>query len=419
MIDEGLLFPRVHRLYREQRPPLVIHDALDRMLRHAVTNVPAYRVLGLAADDHRSPWDLLAAFPLVDRHALQKSLADFCDDHLDPAECRAGTTSGTSGVPIKVIHDLDHHVFEAVLALRRMERRGLPLRRRILMPMKTMPLPWVEYTSPLMWHSIVAEFGTTESSDLAALAHRSECFRPDVVFGHPSDCVTFAELVADHRSDIRPKVVQTYGEYLSAANRDRLAKVFHADVFDSYGLYEFGTVAVECVERRYHVIPEKVYLEIVDNQGKPMPEGEVGEIVITGLSNRAMPLIRYRTFDRGAVVAGRCPCGIGGQMISQLEGRTVGQVTLSNGRTVRADALTRILRHQHLQRFQTIVDAPDRVEVRIHRGGGPVEATTQDRLRDQLREVLGEEVALVINEVGPDGFISEGRRKHVDLIVST
>jgi phenylacetate-CoA ligase len=419
--DQALLFPRLHRLHHESRQPFNPEDALDRILRHALANVPRYRALGVSPDEFPSPWKLLAAFPLTDRFALQADLPDFCDDHLDPVECRAGTTSGTSGVPVKVIHDVDHQTLEAMLALRRIEHLGLPRRRRILMPMKTMPLPWVEYVSPLMWHSIIAEFGTSDSSDLKALVERSANFRPDVVFGHPSDCVALADLMADYQVDIRPQAVQTYGEYLSPANREHLSRVFHgARIVDSYGLYEFGTVAAQCADGRYHVIPEKAYVEVVDDDGTPLPGGEVGEVVLTGLSNRVMPLIRYRTFDHGAVVREQCGCGApAGQILSALEGRQVGQITLAGGRKVRADALTRVLRHQDLQRFQTIVAGSDRLEVRIYRSDGALDRATREHLYDQLREVVGQGVTVVINEVGADGFLTAGRRKHLDLVQAT
>ncbi|NLB82942.1 MAG: phenylacetate--CoA ligase, partial [Synergistaceae bacterium] len=68
--------------------------------------------------------------------------------------------------------------------------------------------------------------------------------------------------------------------------------------------------ALECPARHgFHVMEGDFYFEIVDPEGKPLPDGAFGEIVVTPFTLEGTTLLRYRTGDRGRFLGGRCPCG--------------------------------------------------------------------------------------------------------------
>jgi phenylacetate-coenzyme A ligase PaaK-like adenylate-forming protein len=80
--------------------------------------------------------------------------------------------------------------------------------------------------------------------------------------------------------------------------------------------------------------------EIVDpGTGRRVPEGETGEIVFSTLNREAMPLIRYRTGDRAAFQAGRCPCGMETARIGRFQGRFQNQLRLQNGECISIETL--------------------------------------------------------------------------------
>jgi len=74
-----------------------------------------------------------------------------------------------------------------------------------------------------------------------------------------------------------------------------------------------------------------MYVEVVNSVGRPVPNGESGEIALTDLNNYAMPLIRYLVGDQGTLSGGSCPCGRGLPMIEEIIGRTVDMISLSDG----------------------------------------------------------------------------------------
>ena len=108
--------------------------------------------------------------------------------------------------------------------------------------------------------------------------------------------------------------------------RKRIASELGVQLYDIYGLTEvYGPgIAMSCdYECGMHYWDDYVYFEIVDPKtGVPVPDGEIGELVITTLRKQGAPLIRYRTHDLTRFVMGDCPCGSRFPRIDTVLGRT-------------------------------------------------------------------------------------------------
>ena len=108
--------------------------------------------------------------------------------------------------------------------------------------------------------------------------------------------------------------------------RKRIAKELGVQLYDIYGLTEvYGPgIGVSCdSECGIHYWDDYVYIEIVNPKtGEVVPDGEIGEIVITTLHKEGAPLIRYRTHDLSRIIPGDCPCGCKYPRIDTILGRT-------------------------------------------------------------------------------------------------
>jgi phenylacetate-coenzyme A ligase PaaK-like adenylate-forming protein len=155
-----------------------------------------------------------------------------------------------------------------------------------------------------------------------------------------------------------------------------------AKVFLHYGQTEFGLGgAVECRHRLGpHFREADIILEILGPGGESLPAGEIGEIgeiVLTSLSREAMPLLRYRTGDLGAVVPGICPCGSVFRRLRTF-GRLADRVAWPGGETM---DLWRICEALYglpgLTRFRAVSpEAPGwRLRLEVTANGGPDEPT--------------------------------------------
>ena len=108
--------------------------------------------------------------------------------------------------------------------------------------------------------------------------------------------------------------------------RNRIQDELGIEIYDIYGLTEiYGPgIGISCAEHHgMHIWDDYVYIEVVDPvTGKPLPDGEIGELVLTTLQKEGAPLIRYRTHDLTRIIPGDCACGMHHSRIDTLVGRT-------------------------------------------------------------------------------------------------
>lgn len=146
---------------------------------------------------------------------------------------------------------------------------------------------------------------------------RARAYAPDVVFGEPSWMVHLAE-IAGARGAWPVKFLFAGGENIPESARRLVEETWHAPLYLNYGQTEsFGALGAECRLRDgYHRNDLYFLFEIAE----PAADG-YGELVYTTLSERAMPLIRYRSSDVTRLVDGRCACGISMGRLAKIRSR--------------------------------------------------------------------------------------------------
>lgn len=157
-------------------------------------------------------------------------------------------------------------------------------------------------------------------------------FKPSIITGSPSYLRQLAETVISKRIDeLRPKVLVAGGEPLDEPTRKHLENTFDCKAYNSYGAFDVGYLALECTNKLgSHILADSLVMEVMKD-GNLVAPGERGDIVVTGLSNSAMPLLRYRLGDVGILTDETCSCGRAFPMLKSIEGRSIDQLFLPNG----------------------------------------------------------------------------------------
>ena len=108
--------------------------------------------------------------------------------------------------------------------------------------------------------------------------------------------------------------------------RQRIERLLGVKAYNSFGMTEMNGpgVAFECLEQNgMHLWEDNYILEIVDPDTlEPVPDGEIGEMILTTLDRTMMPILRYRTRDLTRIIPGECPCGRTHRRIDRIKGRT-------------------------------------------------------------------------------------------------
>lgn len=136
-------------------------------------------------------------------------------------------------------------------------------------------------------------------------------FKPEWFMCHSTTMYLFTKFMI-HRG-YKPfsnlKLIELTGEMLNEVQRDYIHNFFDVPVVNHYGMRECNGIAYECEYGKLHIIDRNVYVEICDELGNPKKNGEKGIIFITNLTNKAMPIIKYKTDDIGTMYDEICSCG--------------------------------------------------------------------------------------------------------------
>jgi len=154
-------------------------------------------------------------------------------------------------------------------------------------------------------------------------------FKTTALHAIPSYAIRLAEVFQEEGIDPRETTLKTLvigAEPHTDEQRRKIERMLNVKAYNSFGMTEMNGpgVAFECQEQNGMHFWEDCYLvEIIDPEtGEPVPEGEIGELVLTTLDREMMPLIRYRTRDLTRILPGKCPCGRTHLRIDRIKGRS-------------------------------------------------------------------------------------------------
>ncbi len=161
-------------------------------------------------------------------------------------------------------------------------------------------------------------------------------FGTTVVHAIPSYAARIYEVMQekgiDPRRDTKLRTLVIGAEPHSEDTRKRIEEMLGVKAYNSFGMSEMcgPGVAFECPEQNgMHIWEDYYIVEIVDPDTlEPVPDGEVGELVLTTLKREAMPLLRYRTRDLTRILPGECPCGRHHRRLDRMKGRSDDMIIL-------------------------------------------------------------------------------------------
>ena len=140
------------------------------------------------------------------------------------------------------------------------------------------------------------------------------------------------EMGIDPRRDTKLKTLVIGAEPHSEEQRRRIEEMMGVKAYNSFGMSEMcgPGVAFECQEQNgLHIWEDYYIVEIIDPETlEPVPDGEVGELVLTTINREAMPLLRYRTRDLTRILPGECPCGRHHARLDRMKGRSDDMIIL-------------------------------------------------------------------------------------------
>ena len=371
---------------------------LTRILRYTRSEVPYYRSQNTWSELEPTGLisrEVLSHLPIIGKRDVQDRVEDLKAEHLPEGHKAAAwsASSGTTGRPTKVLFSNQAIMMFGLLVQRQLRwfridptwtqaviRRARDLPRNVdgSAPLDGViqRMPNWQYLGNWFHTGPMLGFSRSYSVEQQIDFLKKEC--PEYLIAFPGTLETL--IYACQGKPVDSLVAfKSISSTLTQGMRDRIAAATGLQVSQSYGLNEIGIVAHRCEAGRYHVNAEHCLVEIVDSTGTPSKPGEKGRVIVTGLTNFAMPLIRYDSGDIAYAVEGACACGRSLPSIGRVIGRyrpmrhapagTPGRVNLIADTVDQLPLeVLRDLREYHLHQFKD-----DSFELRLVTVGEPEE----------------------------------------------
>ena len=354
----------------------VTQAKLRKLLIHARAHVPFYaeRLQNIAIDGPREEFaGAFSEIPLLSRAVINANLESMVSADLEGNGLDANSTSGSTGEKLIFYTDWRSGAYRKA-SVRRSQRWLGVLPGEPELRLWGSPID-VDRKKSLrgMLHSVVSRekmlsaYSMDEESLHAYLAFCRR-FKPKLLIAYPSALTVFADFLQKQGARLPSvKAISCSAETLYEHDREYLADVFGAPVYNRYGCREFGDIANEVPDADGLVVnSDRLFVEILDEQGNPCAPGEQGEIVVTDLENHGMPMIRYRIGDlaRWAPETARGADKYPFPIFESVDGRTLDIVRAPNGNRIGGTYWTILLRNRPgIKKFQVIQDGPTALRV--------------------------------------------------------
>lgn len=227
----------------------------------------------------------------------------------------------------------------------------------------------------------------------------------------------------DPKKELKLKRAYLGAEPYSEETRKKIENMLGIDIYNCYGLTEMNGpgVGFECIYKDgLHIWEDNFLMEVINPEtGKPVNDGEIGELVLTTLNREAMPLIRYRTRDLTRIISEPCKCGRTHRRISRILGRS-DDMFIVKGVNIFPQQIEQVLMGIKgvAQNYQIVLESYDEMIVRVEIDreifDGKIEKLVRlkDEIIDKIRSATMVKPKVELLEPGTLP-ISEGKAKRV------
>jgi len=230
-------------------------------------------------------------------------------------------------------------------------------------------------------------------------------YRPVLLQGYASILAELARFVIDERIAMPRTLIGVYStaEVLEDWQRELMERAFGCKVFNQYGSREIPNIACECRHGNMHVFSDMVRLESTPDE----------RLLVTSLTNRLMPMIRYENGDSGRLLDGDCDCGWPFPLMAMGMCRQNDLIRTPGGKTVHPSAFNRLLYGAaQVRQYQWQQTAPDRMRLSVV-ASPRLDADFENGLRSRLCAEVDAGMALEIRHVEEIPRSASGKHRFV------
>ena len=381
---------------------------LEKLVLHAFEHVPFYQQLftthRLLDDRGRVCFENFFNLPLLDKQTIRENWQNLKSDDLDQRTWWENTSGGSTGEPVRFIQDSTYHEWATAEKMLFDEWTGYELgdkkltlwgsERDLLVGRES----FKTYLGRWLRNEIMLNSFKMSPETMREYVDTINTFKPKQILAYVESIYELARFIEREKLQVySPDAIMTSAGTLHGHMREKIETIFKAPIFNRYGSREVGDIACEDVSHSGLVVSAPThYVELLNQEGLPTKPGEVGEVVVTLLTNFAMPLIRYRIGDMGVWAADTVAHSRSWAVLSEVTGRVTDSFLTQDGTQVYGEYFTHLFYFQNwVEKFQVVQESLAHVVVNIvpvqKDGFDPSSVQKElDDIRHKIEVVMGE-----------------------------
>lgn len=386
---------------------------LSAIISHAFNNTPYYQekyapALGNEANEH-----VVSRLPILHKDEVIQHRDEMLARDLDRRTLRTGNTGGSTGKPVSFYYD--NHKSELMRAgmCRSYMWSGWKPGQKILnfwgarQDLKGGSSLSKKYNDYIAAEKTVGAYEYTDAQ-LHDWAGYIRSYKPVLLQGYASILAELSRYIIENKIRMPKTVLGVFStaEVLYGWQRELMERAFGCRVFNQYGSREIPNIACECRYGNQHVFTDMVYLESlsINNEDR---------LVITSLTNRAMPFIRYDIGDSGRLKEGGCACGSPFPMMEMGLCRSNDIIKTGSGKSVYPSYFIHLLDGlTGIKQYQFIQGEPDKISLNLV-SSSRLSSEILSALDGKIRTEVDENMVLEVNYVDEIKRTVSGKHRFV------
>lgn len=413
-----------HRLHRHQYPEryaqleillrnqAVTREQLLRRQRKDFADIVAYAVANVPYYAER-PGGQLGEIPLLEKDDVRTRLDAMLARDADRSQVKLGHTGGSTGKPLAFWYDEHKHELMRAGMMRGFMMSGWRPGQKVLNFWGARQDVAAGGVFGSNWSDLIAAERTIAATSftearLSEWARFIQRYRPALLYGYASAMSELARFIIAGGLTMPRSLIGVYStaEVLTDAQRALMGQAFGCKVYNQYGCREVPNIAWECRHGNMHVFADLVYLESLRRDGED-------QLIVTSLTNRLMPFIRYNLGDSGRLLEGECACGSPFPMMEMGMCRQNDWILGCTGNSIHPGVFNRMLDGlTQIRQYQWVQLAPERMALNLVVGEKLTESALVD-LRDKLSHAMEGPVLLEVNYVDQIARTVSGKHRFV------
>jgi phenylacetate-CoA ligase len=398
---------------------------LIQLLDHCKQSVPYYAevIRDIGDSFYEDPEEYLRRFPILTKDIIRSRFDELKSTDLPRRKWYFNSSGGSTGEQIRFIQDWEYATRSGAIKLLYSKLAGGEIGEREVRLWGSLRdiidggEGWRAQLINKITNTVFLNAFRMTPEQMREFIAILNTTRPKIILAYVDAIYELARFSERTGLAVAPQAaIMTTAGTLYPFMREKIEGVFQCRVLNRYGSREVGDIA--CERPGYKglwVAPWGNYIEIVDSAGNRVPDGHDGEILVTSLTNFAMPFVRYRIGDSGVLfpAAGK-DRGEYGQVLETVIGRTADIFRARNGILVHPGYFGSLLYlRDWISRYQVVQKSHSCIVFRIVRSGPDCQQAELDEISAKTRLVMGDDCEIAFEFVDEIAPCSSGKYRYI------